>query len=318
MVAAARPARERPGSFPACPATGMLEAMSACAGLVWMCRDVAVPRRGRIAFLLATGVLLAACRPAPTAHPIAPPPAQAAQHRPPTSTSLDPGSFVAAPPIPLPASRTPSPARVVTRGRTDRMAVTLTFDAGADRGHAAQVLDTLHAAHITAAFGITGQWAAANPDLVRRMAVEGHTLINHTSHHASFTGASAQPAARTREQRWTEIDGAERALADAAGTRGVPYFRPPYGDLDAGVVADVSARGYGWIVMWTVDSLGWQGLDAAAIVQRCVAAAEPGAIYIFHVGAASQDAAALPSIIDGLRARGYAIEPLPALLPDAS
>lgn len=292
--------------------------MSACAGLVWMCRDVAVSRRGRIAFAFAAGALLAACRPAhPTAHPTAPPPSQTVQHGT-TSTSLDPGSFVAAPPIQTPAARAPSPARVVTRGRTDRIAVTLTFDAGADRGHAAQVLDTLHAAHITAAFGITGQWAAANPDLVRRMAADGHTLINHTSHHASFTGASAQPAARTREQRWAELDGAERALADATGTRGTPYFRPPYGDLDAGVIADVSARGYGWIVMWTVDSLGWQGLDAAAIVKRCVAAAEPGAVYIFHVGSASQDAAALPSIIDGLRARGYEIQPLPALLPDAS
>lgn len=216
------------------------------------------------------------------------------------------------------AVRVPSPARVVVRGRTDRAAVTLTFDAGADRGNAVQVLDTLREARLIAAFGITGDWARANPDLIRRIVAEGHTLINHTARHESFTGTSARPALRTREQRWATLDGAEQALLDAGGGRGTPYFRPPYGDFDDSVVSDVSARGYGWVVMWTVDSLGWQGLPSAAITRRCVDAAAPGAIYIFHVGSASQDALALPSIIEGLRRQGYAIVPLPELLGDAS
>jgi hypothetical protein len=56
-----------------------------------------------------------------------------------------------------------------------------------------------------------------------------------------------------------------------------------------------------------VDSLGWNGLPADQIVERCLSLAEPGAIYVFHVGSASQDAAALQAVIDGLRTRGYAI-----------
>ena len=68
---------------------------------------------------------------------------------------------------------------------------------------------------------------------------------------------------------------------------------------------DVGLRGYSSNVLWTVDSRGWMGLAAAAIAQRCLSLAEPGAIYVFHVGAASQDAQALPAIISGLRAQGY-------------
>jgi hypothetical protein len=70
---------------------------------------------------------------------------------------------------------------------------------------------------------------------------------------------------------------------------------------------DVAARGYAYNVMWTVDSRGWLGIPAASITQRCLDLAEPGAIYIFHVGSQSQDGPALQSIIDGLRAKGYAM-----------
>jgi peptidoglycan/xylan/chitin deacetylase (PgdA/CDA1 family) len=68
----------------------------------------------------------------------------------------------------------------------------------------------------------------------------------------------------------------------------------------------VAAAGYRYAVLWTVDSLGWQGRPADDIAGRCLASAAPGGIYLFHVGSASQDAAALDAIIDGLVARGYA------------
>ena len=51
----------------------------------------------------------------------------------------------------------------------------------------------------------------------------------------------------------------------------------------------------------------WDGLPAADIVRRCLSRVEPGAIYVFHVGAASEDAAGLQPIIDGLRGMGYSM-----------
>jgi peptidoglycan/xylan/chitin deacetylase (PgdA/CDA1 family) len=60
--------------------------------------------------------------------------------------------------------------------------------------------------------------------------------------------------------------------------------------------------------MWTVDSLGWKGVPAAEVIQRCLGAASPGEIILMHVGSASTDAAALPALINALQARGYGFQ----------
>ncbi|MFN8584493.1 MAG: polysaccharide deacetylase family protein [Dehalococcoidia bacterium] len=217
---------------------------------------------------------------------------------------------------------TPSPsrversgsARVLDRGPATRPFVALTFDAGSDAGYTAQILDVLHAQGVTASFGITGRWAEQNPELLRRIVREGHHLINHTYDHDSLTGLSTNAAPMTRTQRWSELDRTADAVRQIAGVDIGPYFRPPYGDYDASVNADVYARGYDYNVMWTVDSLGWRGISADEIVARCLANAQPGAIYIFHVGSASQDGNALDRIIAGLRRSGYGMGSVPQLL----
>jgi len=222
-------------------------------------------------------------------------------------------------PVPPPTD-TPEPrepplgyAEVIRRG--SGMSVVLTFDAGSDTGFAAQILDTLKAEHITAAFGMTGQWAERNPDLLRRIVAEGHQLINHSYDHASFTGLSSRQLPLSQQQRWAEVDRTEEIVQQIAGASTKPYFRPPYGDYDDLVNADVFARGYTYNMMWSVDSAGWRGISADEIVETCLSEVQPGAIIIMHVGSASQDANALPRVIDGLRDRGYSFVPLSAFAP---
>jgi peptidoglycan/xylan/chitin deacetylase (PgdA/CDA1 family) len=224
-----------------------------------------------------------------TPPPTPPPPTVTSQPPPTTGTTQVPDS----------------PAIVVRRGDPSRPLVALTFDAGSDVGYASDILDTLHANGIRATFGMTGRWAEEHPALVRRIADEGHQLLNHSYDHPSFTGQSTGTAPLSRAARLDQLARADAAIRAAAGVDTVPWFRPPYGDEDASVRADVALAGYRYEVMWTVDSLGWDGLDADAIVDRCLQRAENGAIYLFHVGSASADAAALQRIIDGLRAQGY-------------
>ncbi len=207
----------------------------------------------------------------------------------------------------------PGPASVISRGNPSQMVVALTFDAGSDLGNAPAILDTLRANGIPAAFGLTGAWVRAHGDVVRRIVAEGHLAMNHTDDHRSFTGVSTNTAALTTAERRAELDGAEAAIVAATGRSTKPWFRPPYGDTDSSVQTDVAADGYGYEVMWTIDSLGWKGLTAQAITARCLDQAVPGAIYLFHVGSASQDAAALPAIIAGLRERGYTFATIPQL-----
>jgi peptidoglycan/xylan/chitin deacetylase (PgdA/CDA1 family) len=192
--------------------------------------------------------------------------------------------------------------------------VALTFDAGSDAGNTARILDLLADDHIPATFGVTGAWAQANPGLLLRIVRSGHQIVNHTFDHRSFTGVSTGSPPLTSGQRIDELNRAETAIQAIAGTGTGGWFRPPYGDRNASVDADAGAAGYRYDLMWTVDSLGWQGSPAASVVARCLAAAEPGAILLLHVGTASTDADALRGIVDGLRAAGYGFATAAGLL----
>lgn len=216
------------------------------------------------------------------------------------------GATVVATPVPT-SSPSGGAAEVVRIGNASRREVAFTFDAGSDPGYTGMILDTLAANGITASFGMTGKWAEANPDLLRRIADEGHSLINHSYDHPSFTGGSTDSPPLSQAERWDQLDRTEETVLRVSGATTKPYFRPPYGAYDESVNADVGARGYAYNVMWAVDSRGWMGIQAPEITSRCLELAEPGAIYVFHVGAASQDGPALQAIIDGLRADGYAM-----------
>ena len=208
-----------------------------------------------------------------------------------------------APPVTQPPANG-SPAQVIRTGNTSRNTVAFTFDAGSDAGYTAMILDVLAANGLRASFGMTGAWGNSYPDLLRRIVNEGHTLINHSYGHPSFTSNSSGDGL-TQAERWDQLDRTEALIQQLTGATTKPYFRPPFGDYDDSVNEDVGARGYGYNVMWTVDSRGWQGLPAPQIAQRCIDLAEAGAIYVFHVGSASADGPALQGIIDGLSAAGY-------------
>jgi peptidoglycan-N-acetylglucosamine deacetylase len=196
--------------------------------------------------------------------------------------------------------------------------VALTFDAGADRGYAEDILDYLRDQQLAASFGVTGRWAEASPDLVQRMAGEGHMVINHTLDHRSFTGVSDRLGGLGAESRRAELEEADSILAPLIGHTTQPWYRLPYGDDDAHVDADVAPSGYTMKVGWTVDSGGWRGLAAPDIVARCLRLTTPDGIYVMHVGRESQDSLALPSLVDALREQGYGFVTVATLLaPEA-
>jgi peptidoglycan/xylan/chitin deacetylase (PgdA/CDA1 family) len=214
--------------------------------------------------------------------------------------TVDESQVVAVPPIPV---RVDGPAGVVA----------LTFDAGADRGYAEDILDELLQEGIPASFGMTGVWAKANPDLVERMAADGQLVINHTLDHRSFTGLSDRLGGLSRARRQAELQDADAIIAPLVGHTTCPWYRLPYGDGDARVAADVAPLGYSQQVGWTVDSLGWRGVPMQAIVERCLRLAAPNAVYVMHVGSTSRDGPALPAIVAGLRAQGYGFATVAAL-----
>ena len=154
--------------------------------------------------------------------------------RPGAAAAATAAAAAAAPTSTSTSTRTSAAASAANAG-----VVMLTFDAGADRGYAEDILDTLAEEHVVASFGITGNWAKANPDLVRRMAADGHLVFNHTLDHRSFTGVSDSQgglsvggASGRAGQRRRDHRAAHRPFDR-------PFYRLPYGDDDAHVAADV-------------------------------------------------------------------------------
>ena len=207
-----------------------------------------------------------------------------------------------------------SSATTILRGPTGQPVVALTFDSGSDRGYAESILNTLATSGVPASFGITGQWAESNGDLVRRVVNEGHHLVNHSYSHPSFTGYSTGAGPLSAAARKSEIDSCERVLVNLTGVGAKPYFRPPYGDYDNGVLADIGQAGFAYNVMWTLDVNGWRGLSQDQIVSRVQNNHGNGYIYLMHVGSQSQEGPALPRIITSLRDRGYRFATVAALI----
>ena len=196
---------------------------------------------------------------------------------------------------------------IVEEGTNGRLEVALTFDAGADTGYAAEILDLLRDEEIKATFGMTGVWAEANPDLVRRMVAEGHQLINHTWDHSSLTGANTQMPPLSPEQVAQQLYDTESVVRDLTGGYEMrPYFRPPYGDYDEASLGYLYDDGYTETIWWTCDTRGWAGWGAQQIVDYCTTNIAEDEILLLHVGAAAVgDFEALPGLIEFFRDNGY-------------
>lgn len=198
---------------------------------------------------------------------------------------------------------------VVQTADTGRKEIALTFDCGADRGNTEDILNILDEYGIKGSFGMTGLWAEANPDLALRMAQEGHMIFNHTYTHQSFTGFSTDSGDPGTEFRINEIEETAQVVAEITGGYDMrPYWRPPYGDFGPQTLADMASIGYGITVMWTVDTLGWNGMTGPQVLERCLDTLQPGQIVLMHVGAqAPGDFEALPDYIEQAEAQGYAL-----------
>jgi peptidoglycan/xylan/chitin deacetylase (PgdA/CDA1 family) len=176
--------------------------------------------------------------------------------------------------------------------------IALTFDTGTERGETAHILEILRDNGVHVSFGITGLWAQANPDLVRQMVRDGHTLINHGWDHQSFTHISS--AERDRQLRHTED-----TVRDIAGVELQPFFRPPFDDYDDATLADLKAHDYAVNVLWSLDSGGSQGGDPVAIAHHVSENAVPGSIVRMSVNSESHDVLALALILDHLEQNGF-------------
>ncbi len=194
----------------------------------------------------------------------------------------------------------------VVRGSQNGMRIALTFDAGASGQPTPAILDALKAAGVHSTFFLTGQFVDAYPDLVKRMADEGHEIANHSDTHPEF------PKIGLDEAR-NQMAVTEEKIRSLTGMTTKPYFRFPYGARTQSLVQFVNGEGY-LSIFWTVDTLDWMTeATPESIRSRVMNNACPGAIVLMHCGS-PQEAQVLPTIIQDLRASGYEVVTLSEVL----
>lgn len=205
------------------------------------------------------------------------------------------------PTVPDDASRLLGRYGGVWRVDTSAKVIYLTFDEGYEAGYTARILDVLRREGVPTAFFVTRSYIENNPDLVRRMAGEGHVVANHSDTHPSMPDIAFDEAAF--EAELTRCAEAYRALT---GERMAPLFRPPKGEYSARTLCMTQRLGY-TTVMWSFAHRDWLTADqppVATTVERVVRGAHPGAVLLLHA-VSSSNTEALPEIIARLRADGY-------------
>lgn len=188
--------------------------------------------------------------------------------------------------------------------------VALTFDDGPNPDATPRILDVLGQFGIRATFFVLGAHAERWPELVYRMASEGHQVGNHGYFHRKL---HLKPPGY--------VDRDIRLGTTAIARSGAPsprFFRPPHGFRNpwvSRIAASYGQRTVGWSLgVWDSDLPG-----VKKIVKRTIQGVRPGSIVLLHdgdgydpYGDRIQTAKALPRIISELRDRDYAFARLPA------
>jgi peptidoglycan/xylan/chitin deacetylase (PgdA/CDA1 family)/spore germination protein YaaH len=193
------------------------------------------------------------------------------------------------------------PGRPIERSKLAGL-VALTFDDGPDPTWTPQILAVLRRLHVPATFFVIGSNAQDHPGLVRQEVREGHVVGNHTFSHHDLTHLSTW---RSK----AEILGGAAVIEGITGRKPL-LFRAPYGANDSAGAGsrETMPSALGFVpVGWTVDTLDWTRPGVAAIVDAVAQPRSRRSIVLLHDagGDRSQTVAALPRIVEELRARGY-------------
>jgi len=191
--------------------------------------------------------------------------------------------------------------------------VALSFDDGPDPVWTPKILDILKEKNAPAAFFTIGEAANQFPEIVKREFAQGDEVGNHTFTHPAFDSEH-----NNRTELQLQLNLTELLLESYLGVK-TTLFRPPYGiDHQPESAAEVQllpipqSMGY-MIVGARIDPHDWGEVNgqppppASEIVERALADVNKGNIILMHDGGGdrSHTVAALPQIIDGLRAKGY-------------
>ena len=188
--------------------------------------------------------------------------------------------------------------------KTPKKVFALTFDDGPDPTYTPQVLKILKQKKVPATFFMVGKMVRAHASTGMLVVKAGYPIGGHTWTHPMKT-----------KNPTMEIDRTDAMIKEKLGIS-PKLFRPPYGIRNNGLASVASARGED-VIIWSSDSEDWDHhINTSKIYNNVMKNARSGGIALMHDGGGNRAAtiAALPRIIDALRARGFTLVTVPQLM----
>lgn len=163
-------------------------------------------------------------------------------------------------------------------GDTSKKVIYLTFDCGYENGYTEKILDALKKHNAPAAFFVVGNMIEKAPDIICRMAEEGHIVGNHTFHHPDMSAISEQAAFQK------ELDDLAALYRETTGQELPKFYRPPQGKYSEDNLKQAQALGYRTI-LWSLAYVDWY-VDDQPTAEQAYAKLLPrihdGAIVLLH------------------------------------
>lgn len=206
-----------------------------------------------------------------------------------------PDTLWAAPEISLPKDLVSNGWVTVTAVKTASPVVAMTFDDGPHPTLTPRLLDLLKARGLRATFYLIGRRVVTWPDIVKRIADEGHEIGNHTWSHPNLAGYSDAYVL-------SQIDRTSDAIFKITGRPPVT-FRPPYGAFSNRQRNMLYKTRKLPTILWSVDPQDWRRPGANVVASRIISHSRPGAIILTH-DIQSGTVRAMPHTLDTLTQRG--------------
>lgn len=188
-------------------------------------------------------------------------------------------------------------------GDAEHKRLWLTFDEGYENGYTEKILDILKEKNARAVFFVTYDYAKDNPELIKRMITEGHTVGNHTMSHPSLPDCSD-------EQLHSELSELHDYIKQQFGYD-MYVMRPPKGEFSERVLECAKQLGY-TTVLWSFAYYDWNvdaQPDLNQAFEKVTSKLHPGAIYLLHA-VSKTNTEILGRVIDNWRENGYIITPM--------
>lgn len=193
-------------------------------------------------------------------------------------------------------------------GDTSQKVIYITFDAGYENGYTAQILDVLKKHGVPATFFLVGNYFDKNPDLVRRMVAEGHTVGNHTVNHPDMSKIST-PASFS-----AELSGVEQMYKEITGGELPRYYRPPQGIYSEENLKMAKDLGYK-TVFWSLAYADWDNNNQPTpekAMEKLMSRTHPGAVVLLH-STSKTNAQILDQLLTAWEEQGYTFAPISQL-----